>query len=56
VRAPQRFVIRYVERWDALLVLRPHAADYSLEPVSARHGREVLAEVIGRICFVHQNV
>lgn len=56
VRTPERFVIRYVERWDAVLVLRPHAAEYSLERVRASLGRELLAEVIGRICFVHQNV
>ena len=56
VRLPDRFVIRYVERWEAVLVLRPHAAEYPLERVYPHAGRELLAEVIGRICFVHQNV
>lgn len=56
VRMGEGFVIRYVERWEAVLVLRPHAAEYSLKRVYAHPGRELLAEVIGRVCFVHQNV
>jgi hypothetical protein len=56
VRMPDGIVIRYVESWEAVLVLRPHAAEHPLERVHAQPGRHLLAEVIGRICFVHQNV
>ena len=56
VRIPSGFAIRYVENLGADLVLRPHAAETRLERLHAQSGRDILAEVIGRICFVHQNV